>query len=195
MILSNFIGKHRDELISRCRGKVAQRSGPGPAAYQIEHGVPTFLDQLCEELLVGPSPTPEIVRSAMKNGRGLLRQGFTISQVVHGYGDVCQAVTELAVELAVPISADDFRTLNRCLDDAIAGAVTAYANEQDLTRAGESNTVRNLAEVALTGLEALRAGNAGFAGSTGELVQRSLKAIHAVAHRQYTEIVPPSDRG
>ena len=54
-----------------------------------------------------------------------------MSQVVHDYGDVCQAITDLAVEAAKPISADDFRTLNRCLDDAIAGAVTEYGRERD----------------------------------------------------------------
>jgi hypothetical protein len=32
------------------------------------------------------------------------RQGFTVSQVVHDYGDVCQAITELAVELNAPIT-------------------------------------------------------------------------------------------
>jgi hypothetical protein len=67
-----------------------------------------------------------------------LLQGFTVGQVVHGYGDVCQAVTDLAVEMGAPISTDDFRTLNRCLDDAIAGAVTEYAGEQDVTRDGEA---------------------------------------------------------
>ena len=42
----------------------------------------------------------------------MLRQGFTVSHVVHDYGDVCQAITELAVELNGAISMDDFRTLN-----------------------------------------------------------------------------------
>jgi hypothetical protein len=54
-----------------------------------------------------------------------------VSQVVHDYGDVCQAITELAGEMDAPISTEDFRTLNRCLDDAIAGAVTEYGREQN----------------------------------------------------------------
>lgn len=41
---------------------------------------------------------------------------------MHDYGDACQSVTEIAVETHAPIDADDFRTLNRCLDDAIADA-------------------------------------------------------------------------
>ena len=73
---------------------------------------------------------PEIADSAILHGHDLLLQGFTVSQVVHDYGDVCQSITELAVEMEVPISTDDFRMLNRCLDDAIAGAVTEYGRER-----------------------------------------------------------------
>jgi hypothetical protein len=134
-MLSDFIDEHRDELIGRCRAKVAKRSAPPPTEAEINHGVPLFLDQLCEELRHGPSKTYEINKSAMEHGHDLLLQKFTISQVVHDYGDVCQSVTDLAVELAAPISTDDFRTLNRCLDDAIAGAVTEFAREQDIARA------------------------------------------------------------
>ncbi|HXG56314.1 MAG TPA: HAMP domain-containing sensor histidine kinase [Vicinamibacterales bacterium] len=51
--------------------------------------------------------------------------------MVHDYGDVCQSITELAVEMQAPISTDDFRTLNACLDDAIAIAVTEFARRRD----------------------------------------------------------------
>jgi diguanylate cyclase (GGDEF)-like protein len=64
---------------------------------------------------------------ARLHGRDLLQEGFTIEQVIRDYGDVCQAVTNLAVETGAPISADEFRTFNRCLDDAIAAAVTEYS--------------------------------------------------------------------
>ena len=53
--------------------------------------------------------------------------GFNISQVVHDYGDICQAITEVAVEQNVPITTEEFHTLNRCLDTAIAEAVTEHA--------------------------------------------------------------------
>jgi hypothetical protein len=33
---------------------------------------------------------------------------------------VCQAITYLALEQRAPISTEDFRLLNGCLDDAIA---------------------------------------------------------------------------
>ena len=56
----------------------------------------------------------------------LLKQGFTVGQVVHDYGDVCQSVTELAEELGVEIATSEFHTLNRCLDNVTADAVTEY---------------------------------------------------------------------
>ena len=74
-----------------------------------------------------------MTHSAQRHGGDLKQAGFTVGQVVHGYGDVCQAVTELAMELESPISADEFKTLNRCLDEAIAQAVTEFARQRDLS--------------------------------------------------------------
>jgi hypothetical protein len=190
MTLSDFIVKNRDELITRCRTKVAERSVPLPTAAEIDSGVPMFLDQLCEELLHGPSKTHEITRSAKKHGHDQLRQRFTISQVVHGYGDVCQSITDLAVDRGAPISTDDFRTMNRCLDDAIAGAVTEYASEQDVTRDGEWGELRNLIDSAITAFEVLESGNVGVGGSTGRVVQRSLTSMRALVDRQKANVVP-----
>jgi hypothetical protein len=75
MTLYQFIDKNRDELITRCRAKVANRSAPPATEAEIDHGVPLFLNQLSEELLHGQSKTHKIGKGAMKHG--------------HGYGDVC----------------------------------------------------------------------------------------------------------
>jgi hypothetical protein len=122
-----------------------------------------------------------------------LLQGFTISQVVHDYGDVCQSVTDLAVELAAPIDAEDFRTLNRCLDDAIAGAVTEYAYEHDVTRQGESQELQHLTNRAITAFEVLQTGNVGVGGSTGAVVKRSLLAIRAALAEPRPDKLPDRD--
>jgi hypothetical protein len=177
--LYDFIGKNRDELIRRCRVKVARRSSPQPTEAEIDHGVPLFLEQLSQELRQGPSKTDEINQSAMEHGHDLLLQGFTISQVVHDYGDVCQSVTDLAVETNAPISSADFRTLNRCLDDAIAGAVSEYSHEQDVSRHGASEQLQRLTDTAITAFEVLRTGRVGVGGSTGTVVLHSLMAIRA----------------
>ena len=107
-MLHEFIADNREEIIRRCRAKVATRSVPPPTEAEIDHGVPVFLDQLVDALRHGLKSTPELVRSAVKHGHDLLLQGFTVSQVVHDYGDVCQAITDLAVEMSAPISTDDF---------------------------------------------------------------------------------------
>ena len=128
-MLSEFIAINRDEITRRCRAKVTARSIPPPTAAEIDHGVPMFLEQLVGALRLGLSSSPDIGRSAVLHGHDLLLQGFTVSQVVHDYGDICQAITDLAVESNAPISTEDFRTLNRCLDEAIASAVTMYTRE------------------------------------------------------------------
>ena len=80
-MLFEFITLNREEIISRCRAKVATRSIPPPSEAEINHGVPLFLDQLVEMLRSGGS-TFAIDKSAGEHGHDLLLQGFTVSQVV-----------------------------------------------------------------------------------------------------------------
>ncbi len=193
--LHEFIGENREELIRRCQAKVITRIAieeaagaatggtPGAARTQSDHGVPLFLDQLVDVLRHGPSNTNEISKGAMEHGHDLLVHGFTVSQVVHDYGDVCQSVTDLAMETSAPIATDDFRTLNRCLDDAIAGAVTEYSRAQQVTRDGQSNEMRILVNAAITAFEVIQTGTVGVGGTTGALVQRSLLGIRAIVDR------------
>jgi hypothetical protein len=190
--LSEFIDVNRDELVGRCRTKVAQRSSPPATEAEIARGVPLFLEQLADELRTGASRTAEISESAIQHGQDLRRQGFTIGQVVHDYGDICQAVTDLAVELEAPISTDDFRTLNRCLDDAIAAAVTEFGRAQEVTRSGKSQEVLHLTNTAIAAFEVLQTGSVGIGGSTGAVVHRSLLAIRDVVERPRATITPPT---
>ena len=183
MKLSEFISSNRDELIGRCRAKVAKRSAPAATDAEIDHGVPMFLDQLVNELRHGPSKTDEISKSAIRYGHDLLQQGFTVSQVVHNYGDVCQSVTALAMETNARIATEDFRTLNRCLDDAIASAVTEHARAQQVTRDGQSDELQHLTNTAIAAFEVLQTGAVGAAGTTGALVHRSLMRIRALIDR------------
>ncbi len=137
---------------------------------------------------------PDIAVSAIQHGHDLLVQGFTVSQVVHDYGDVCQSITELAVEMNAPISTDDFRMLNQCLDDAIAGAVTEYGRERNQsTRDGEAargteklgflaHELRNLVNTAILAFEVVKTGDVGVKGSTGNVLQSKPSGI-ALARR------------
>ena len=199
-MLHDFIAGNRDEIIRRCRGKVATRSVSPPTDTGIDHGVPVFLDQLVDALRLGLKSSTEIGRSAVQRGHTLLLQGFTVSQVVHGYGDVCQAITELAVEMRAPISPDDFGMLNRCLDDAIAGAVTEYGrgqnqftSDRESVRGNErlgclAHELRNLINTAVIAFEILKTGNVGVAGSTGGVLHRSLMGLRDLIDRSLAEV-------
>ena len=63
-MLHEFIAVNREEIIRRCRAKVATRSVPPPTEAEIDHGVPVFLDQLVDALRLGLTSSPEIGRSA-----------------------------------------------------------------------------------------------------------------------------------
>ena len=183
MNLEDFISTHRAELISRCKGKVAQRSPPAPPPPGDDHAISQLLDQIVEELRHGRNGFDAITQSATQQGQRLLVEGFTIGEVVHGYGDVCQSVTELAVELTAPISADEFRTLNRCLDDAIAGAVTEHSRGNAAESLSRTDELQTLVNTALVAFEALLRGDVSIGGSTGRVLHHSLAALRTLADR------------
>jgi signal transduction histidine kinase len=200
-MLHEFVIANREDLIRRCRAKVAMRSVPPPTEEEVDYGVPLFLEQLVDALRAGgDKPSGDIARSALLHGHELLLQGFTVSQVVHDYGDICQAITDLSVEMNSPIAAEDFRMLNKCLDDAIAGAVTEYGREQNQSvRDGESargserlgflaHELRNLINTAIFAFEVLKTGNVGVGGSTGAVLNRSLLGVRALISRSLAEV-------
>jgi signal transduction histidine kinase len=131
-MLYKFITEHVDLIILRTRATVADRPGPRPTEAELSHGVPLFLHEFLERLRHHEDPgAAQIGASASLHGGELLQAGFTIGQVVHGYGDVCQAITGLMVELGTQIRTTDFKTLNLCLDIAIAESVTEYARQRE----------------------------------------------------------------
>src|SRR5687767_11963760 len=140
-MLHAFLETNRAELIERCRARAARRPAPRPTARQMEHGIPLFLGQLIETLreehtvgrhVTSAAGTSPLTSGAARHGGELLEHGFTVDQVVHDYGDLCQAITDLAFEREAPFEVDEFRTLNRCLDNAIADSVTEFSYQRDL---------------------------------------------------------------
>jgi hypothetical protein len=133
-------------------------------------------------------------RAAALHGAELLRRGFTADQVVHDYGDVCQTVTALAIEQGSPISVDEFRTLNRCLDNAIADAVASFgqAHQVSLDRQAQTSqrsladytaNHRRLIAIARQSFTAIKTGNIGPGGATGDLLEHTLKELEAITDR------------
>ena len=204
-MLHEFLTSNRAVLIDRCRVMVGSRTDPKPTHDELAHGIPTFLDQLIETLTFEQTLEPQGDRSlsvrnargevaydvgttAALHGRDLFHEGFTIEQVVRDYGDVCQAVTKLAVETGTPISVEEFRTFNRCLDNAIAGAVTGYAKHIPASNEVGSQTsnsrpgplaqeLRKHLHTAILAVTAMKAGSVGTNGATAVLLDQSLVAM------------------
>jgi signal transduction histidine kinase len=194
-MLIQFVTDHRDEIIARCRARVATRMAPRPTESELEHGIPLFLSELEQTLEAALSHRPEAATAAGQHGGELLRSGFTIAQVVHGYGDVSRAITELALERGAAIGTDELRALNQCIDNAIADAVTEYQRQheldviaEDIRRSNEqlgylAHELRNLIGSALLAFEAVRTGSVGIRGSTGDVLGRSLIGLRDVIDR------------
>jgi hypothetical protein len=170
----------------------------------METGVPLFLDQLVATLGAEFSNGEDaddkgIGRSAAEHGKALHEIGFTAGQVIHDYGDICQAITELAAESNTPIAAHEFRTLNRCLDEAMAEAIAEFGRQRELELAdGESkrqsvlaHDLRNLLNVSMLAFDGIRDGTIGMGGSTGALLGVGLKRMQEIIERSVEERVSP----
>jgi signal transduction histidine kinase len=194
-MLHEFIRAHRAAILDRTRAKVAERTAPRPTDEELKNGVPLFVDQVVEILGRTNGCTDEIGESAARHGADMRRLGFTVGQVVHTYGNICQAVTELAMESDAVITTDEFHTLNRCLDDAIAGAVSEYSSGREQVLAGEgterlaglAHEMRNLLYTGMLAFAAIEKGSVGVSGSTGSLLRRCLEDLSAVVNRSMAE--------
>ena len=204
-------------MVGRCRAKTAKRFAPEATETALKHGIPDFLDQIIRTLQIeqtaeplqsrmvsGPSgggaSVSEIRSTATLHGRELLDGGYTIDQVVHDYGDLCQAITDLAFERNWPIQVDEFRTLNRCLDNGIAEAVTEFAAQRDSAVAARSDLalserlgsfahdLRGLTQTAMFAVAAIKTGQVGLTGATGAILDRSLDGLRHRIDRSLAEI-------
>jgi len=216
--MHQFLANNRDELVARCKVKVAQRPRRAASEDQLRNGVPMFLEQLRRTLAAeefgqaGESirisggaggdaqSLSEMGVSATAHGRQLWELGYTVDQVVHDYGDLCQAISDLAVERDAPFSINEFRTLNRCLDNAIASAVTEFSAQRDeiLSRrqAAEANErlgfivheLRNALGTVILAVKALEVGSLPVSGATGNVLKRGHTALKTLIEQMIDEV-------
>lgn len=197
-LLHEFLTANREEIIARTRAKVANRSAPRATQDELENGIPLFLTQL-----VGMLRTPAtelghaaIGKSAVRHGDELQRRGFTVGQVVHDYGGLCQAITELAVDSSTSIKSEEFKILNGCLDDAVAFAVTEFGRQREQSISDEgvehlgvlAHELRNALNSATLAFGALQSGVVGTSGSTSAVVFRSLARMRDLLDRSLAEV-------
>jgi signal transduction histidine kinase len=199
-MLRDFISMNRDEILSRSRARAATRRTPTSAVAEGAPGLSAFLDQIGEAL--GKTGRHEaadhgkIHVSAGAHGELLFRQGLSVAQVVNTYGDLCQVISGLAVDQNASISARDFQTLNLCLDDATAGAVTAFASQRERAIAAEgteqlgvlAHEMGNAVNAAVLAFGLIKKGTVAAGGSTGALVERSLTRLRRLVDRSLADV-------
>ena len=217
-VLHEFLTTNRNQLIERCRLKSAHRSTRPASELELSYGIPLFLDQIIKTLQVEQTAEPmrsrrvsgasgggeqslsEIGATARQHGHELLQRGYTVDLVVHDYGDLCQAITDLAVDESALIEVDEFRTLNRCLDNAIADSVTEFAYEREqlgADRGAEAlqerlgvfvHEVRNLITTARHAMTAIKTGQVALTGPTGEVLNRCLTGLGDLVERSLEDV-------
>lgn len=216
--MHDFLENNRNELIARCKAKVVERTKRLATPQQLENGVPLFLAQLIRTLraeqagnaeegerISGPAggdshALSEVGVSAAAHGKELLKLGFSVDQVVHDYGDLCQAITDLAFARDAPFAIDEFRTLNRCLDNAIADAVTEFSQQRDYTLADKQisdvnerlgtlvHELRNSLGTATFAIKAMEVGNLAITGATGSVLKRAIASLGRLIDSSLAEV-------
>ena len=224
-MMYTFLANNREELIERCKAKVALRPTRSATIDQLKNGIPIFLEQLERTLraeeggedtesmrISGPAGgdaggNSEMGISAIAHGKALLELGFSIDQVVHDYGDLCQAITDLAVERDAPFGVQEFRTLNRCLDNAIADAVTEFSVLRDASLARRQaeafnerlgflvHELRNSLLTASLAVAALEQSQLAVSGATGGVLKRSIQSMKQLISAALEEVRVGSTAG
>jgi signal transduction histidine kinase len=222
-MMHEFLFNNRDDLIARCKSKVALRPKREATDDQLKNGIPLFLEQLTRTLeaeqrndgkssleISGSSggdllALSEVGVSAATHGKTLLTLGYSVDQVVHDYGDLCQAITDLAFERNAPFSIDEYRTLNRCLDNAIADAVSAFSVQRDSRIAEKTSTdsnqrlgflvheLRNSLNVAKLATQAMEMGGLTITGATGAVLKRSHASMQQLIDSSLADVRNLSD--
>ena len=199
-MLHEFVMVNREAILARMREKLTAQGRLTTATGELENGASAFLAQLSETLRLEATATPfsptAIGSTATRHGRELLALNFNVSQVVHDYGDICQAITELALEGDAPIGVEEFHILNRCLDTAIAESVTEHTRitavrtgAEETERLGQlAHELRDSLNSALLAFQALRSGVVAINGSTGMVLGRSLMGLRDLIDSALSEV-------
>ena len=157
--MHTFLTNNRDDLIDRCKLKVAQRPRRAATEKQLANGIPLFIDQLTRTLeaeeanegaesirISRPSGGDSLVLSeigvsAKTHGGELLKLGYSVDQVVHDYGDLCQAITDLAFERDAPFAIGEFSATRSELQSSRSEPSNSATSPLAERRAPSSNAV------------------------------------------------------
>ncbi len=203
-MLHEFLLKHRTNILSLCASKGSFVADLTQSSELMDGGLPLFYDELIDILQSEGARSSDallendsIARAATVRGKESLRLGYTLSQVVHGYGVICQAITQFAAHSSGdPILAQEFNRLNLSLDVAIAAAVTEFdrgqretASKQEILRLGElAHELRNSLGNATMAYRSMQKGIVGVKGNTSRILEDALKRMRDIVDRSLAEV-------
>ena len=210
-MLHEFLTAERQAILDLSDEKVALIADSKHSSDELESGLPAFYDERIAVLQRAKATNPDgewdpqkdrkvaaSISSEMvaRHGTEAFRLGYTVSQVVHGYGALCQAITEHATSKRASISPQEFNLLNLSLDIAIADAVTQFdrvqhehVQREEAKRLGFlAHELRNALSNAVLAYSALKGGHVGVAGSTSRVIEESHKAMREIIDRSLSEV-------
>jgi len=203
MALHDFLGRHRSEILERTHRSIAETSPRGSDSELID-SLPELLDDIVavlrEDVGLGRETAQTLPRkTATVHGRQRLRLGFTITELVHDYGALCQAITGVA-DGTHDVTTREYQVLNQALDTAIAQAVSEYAGQRELEREGTqdrratthlgfvAHELRNALASAMLAFDVIKRGDVGVSGRTSQMLERSLKRAQGLVDRSLAEV-------
>jgi|CXWL01.1.fsa_nt_gi signal transduction histidine kinase len=201
-MLYQFLIDNRTKILAISKMKTADIADDRPISDESQRDLPLFYDHLVCELARQSKGLPARgderkhgAKSTAAHGKELSRLGYTVSQVVHGYGVLCQAITELAQATKAPITAGEFSMLNFTLDVAIADAVTGFSEQIGLEGVDSAkrmgflvHELRNSLAAAIIAHSLVKSGTVGPASSTNALLERNLKRMRDILDRSFSEV-------
>lgn len=217
-MLYEFMSENREWLLERCK-KYREARTQVSSDNRTDEAIATFLDQLIASLKIEQGnanvhatedisgsnigvPTHfDIGTAATQHGKSMERLGFSVNDVVHSYGDLCHAVVERAIEQGKSFTVPEFRMLNRCLDNAVASAVTefsyhhevglanSYSTDESQRLGAVANELRNQLGTATLAVAAIKTRELTLGGTTGAILERSLQSLSRLVEDmlQYAE--------
>ena len=190
-MLHNFLEKNQTTILARTKAKMEANGLGKLRSGELDRGLPMFYAQLIAVLKrvasddaighpLGGDLDSGTKGDAQRYGREAEKLGYTVSQVIHAYGALCQAITECAFDQGQVITPKEFHGFNFTLDAAVAEAVTEFIEVSDEAKGVDhhaqlgtlAHELRNPLSNAIMALEAIRMGSVGVGGNTGQLLDR-----------------------
>ena len=200
-MLHDFLTRERNTILAMAKQKSLESQGSNGTSDAVEDGWGIFYDELIDLLkrdlpFEFHSEKGVHTSAAEKYGKEYLRLGNTVSEVVHSYSIICQAITGLATTLGFEITTREFRQLNLSLDTAIAEAVTEFekgrrkaVDSAEIKRLGYlAHELRNCLQNATITLEMIETGIVGIRSGTGALLSNSLKKMAGLIDTALLEV-------